>query len=233
VLLAVASLSYAVEWWEAEKQFWNFGDNDDEQDEVLLFIMKPADDHIPPPAPTPQLAPEGSSLTPILSYKSNQRKRPRDEVRSLIIPQPEPSKAAPSKTLDTAEFPRVLVTERLRLQAETAQNRNVVIKLSLWVVVVGYVHRFILSLISLTVPSTDLDELLGTRIFRFLAPKMHRRFRLQRRRCGRTALTLEVRFYLQIEPYDERKDPNSALYQLMHYPFIPAPALKPIHVLPS
>ena len=44
VLLAVASLSRVVEWWEAEKQFWNFDDDDEgddgeevEGDELLRF----------------------------------------------------------------------------------------------------------------------------------------------------------------------------------------------------
>jgi len=151
VLLAVASLSRVVEWWEAEKQFWNFDDNDDEQDEALLFVMKPADDHISPPAPTPRVAPEEDPRLR-LSRPASQGKRPRDEAQSLSVPPPEPTKAASSKTLDTAESARVLATERLRLQAETAQNRNIVMELSLdgdhitwlnyaWVVVVGYVHR--------------------------------------------------------------------------------------------
>ncbi len=160
VLLAVASLSRVVEWWEAEKQFWNFDDNDDEQDEALLFVMKPADDHISPPAPTPRLAPEEDPRLR-LSRPASQGKRPRDEVQSLTVPQPEPSRAAPSKTLDTAESARVLATERLRLQAETAQNRNIVMELSLdgdhiiwlnyaWVAVVGYVHSLPHSVSELT-----------------------------------------------------------------------------------
>jgi serine/threonine-protein kinase RIM15 len=150
VLLAVASLSRVVEWWEAEKQFWNFDDNDDEQEEALLFVMKPADDHIPPPVPTPRLAPEEDPRLR-LSRPASQGKRPRDEIQSLSVAPLEP-KAAPSKTLDTAESARVLATERLRLQAETAQNRNIVMELSLdgdhiiwlnyaWLVVVGYVNR--------------------------------------------------------------------------------------------
>ena len=90
--------------------------------------MKPADDHIPPPVSTPRLAP-----------KEDPRLRPSRPASS-------------SKTLDTAESARVLATERLRLQAETAQNRNIVMELSLdgdhiiwlnyaWLVVVGYVNR--------------------------------------------------------------------------------------------
>jgi serine/threonine-protein kinase RIM15 len=149
VLLAVASLSRVVEWWEAEKQFWNFDDNDDEQDEALLFVMKPVDDYVPPPAPTPRFLPEEDPRLR-LSRPASQGKRPRDEIQLSSLPPPEPSRNSSSKTLDTAESARVLATERLRLQAETAQHRNIVMELNLdgdhvmwanyaWGVVVGYV----------------------------------------------------------------------------------------------
>jgi hypothetical protein len=81
-----------------------------------------------------------------------------------------------------------------------------------------YIVFLILSLSSLTVP----DELLGTRISRFLTPRDVPVFQAATQTSGRTILTLEVQFYLRIEPYDEREDTNSALYQLMHYPYIPA-----------
>ena len=149
VLLAVASLSRVVEWWEAEKQFWNFDDNDDEQDEALLFVMKPADEQLP--APTPRLSVEEENKLR-LSRPTSQGKKSRDDVGrdhlTAVVPPPEPSRTA-SKTLDTAESARVLATERLRLQAETAQNRNIVLELNLdgdhlmwvnyaWNIVVGY-----------------------------------------------------------------------------------------------
>ncbi|KAH9062802.1 hypothetical protein EDB87DRAFT_1681913 [Lactarius vividus] len=209
VLLAVASLSRVVEWWEAEKQFWNFDDNDDEQDEALLFVMKPADDHIPPPAPTPRLAPEEDPRLR-LSRPTSQGKRPRDETQSLSLAPLEPSKALP-KTLDTAESARVLATERLRLQAETAQNRNIVMELNLdgdhimwlnyaWEVVVG----------------TDPDELQRTRISRLLAPQDASVFQVATQTLREDdSHTVEVRFYLRVEPLDERDDPNNALYQSM------------------
>ena len=41
VLLAVASLSRVVEWFEAERQFWNFEDKDDEEAEPLQFVLRP------------------------------------------------------------------------------------------------------------------------------------------------------------------------------------------------
>ncbi|KAI0304205.1 hypothetical protein BC826DRAFT_982051 [Russula brevipes] len=210
VLLAVASLSRVVEWWEAEKQFWNFDDNDDEQEEALLFVMKPADDHVPPPAPTPRLAPEEDPRLR-LSRPTSQGKRPRDEAQSSLAP-PEPSRASSSsKTLDTAESARVLATERLRLQAETAQNRNIVMDLSL-----DGDHVIWLNYAWMVVVGTDPDELQGARISRLLAPQDASVFQSATQMLrDDDSHTVEVRFYLRIEPYDERDDSNGVLYQLM------------------
>ena len=43
LLLAVAGLSRVVEWWEAEKQFWNFEEDDDQEVEPMTFVVKPED----------------------------------------------------------------------------------------------------------------------------------------------------------------------------------------------
>jgi serine/threonine-protein kinase RIM15 len=166
-LLAVASLSRVVEWWEAEKQFWNFNDNEDEQDEPLMFVTKPAEEPGSLPSDIADSDVDGFKLNP----EEDTRGRPptpptitrkfRDEPR---LPGPTPSKLAPpvvgpltltspSKIIQAAESARVLATERLRLQAETAQNQNIVMELSLdgdhfiwvnhaWLVVVGYASIF-------------------------------------------------------------------------------------------
>lgn len=39
ILLAVAGLSRVVEWWEAEKGFWNFNDDDEQDAEPIRFIL--------------------------------------------------------------------------------------------------------------------------------------------------------------------------------------------------
>lgn len=146
VLLAVASLSRVVEWWEAEKSFWNFDDNDDEQDEPLTFVMKPPEEPLVTPAPTPtyeglealngaslRLAPDDENKLR-LTRPASQGRRSRDEVTknlSTTMPkQPEeaPPPIGPHKSMESA---RVLATERLRLQAETAQSQNIVMELSL------------------------------------------------------------------------------------------------------
>ena len=160
VLLAVASLSRVVEWWEAEKQFWNFDDNEEEQDEPLTFVTKPAE------APLPSSSMyhvdsdvEGFRLndddeqrvrieTPPTITRKSRDEHPKDVARAGPPASATPSRVTPSKVVETAESARVLATERLRLQAETAQNQNIVLELSLdgdhfiwvnhaWRVVVG------------------------------------------------------------------------------------------------
>lgn len=168
VLLAVASLSRVVEWWEAEKQFWNFGDDDDEeQAEPFTFLLKPADETAP--TPTTLFGQDADNIR-YLSLNSDDENRqrlsrntsltghPRDELRrtSTTVPK-ETDTTSPDKRPDTNESARILATERLRLQAEQAQSQNIVIELSLdgdqllwlnyaWAMVVGYVimhHRSI------------------------------------------------------------------------------------------
>lgn len=166
VLLAIASLSRVVEWWEAEKQFWNFDDNDDEQEEPLTFVMKPAEEEIPATAPTPAARPDQDNalhLSPDdenrlrMSRTTSQNRRSRDESTkdiSASVPhkEPEHAKAPTSKFDGPNESARVLATERLRLQAETAQSQNIVMELSLdgdhfiwinyaWRGVTGFVFR--------------------------------------------------------------------------------------------
>jgi len=167
VLLAVASLSRVVEWWEAEKQFWNFDENEEEQDEPLLFVTKPVEDSGPLQDSSLHHAEsdlEGFRLnedddnkvrvpTPPTVVRKPREEYPRDLGKPRLAP-PElterPTPASTAKTIEVAESARVLATERLRLQAETAQNQNIVVELSLdgdhfiwvnhaWRVVVGYV----------------------------------------------------------------------------------------------
>ncbi|KDQ29312.1 Serine/threonine protein kinase RIM15 [Pleurotus ostreatus PC15] len=223
VLLAVASLSRVVEWWEAEKQFWNFDDNDDEQDEPLMFVTKPADE--PPPSVTSSIRHAEPTERTFLDVDDENRSRSsrpgshgrksRDEhTKDLYVPNPtheaEPNAHSPQKPVDNAESARVLATERLRLQAETAQNQNIVLELSLdgdhfiWV---NYAWRGVVG--------TDPEDLAGTRISHLLAPGDETVFREATQRLqDDDSRTVEVRFNLRIEPSDNR-DSSSALYQLM------------------
>ncbi|VDB90147.1 unnamed protein product [Peniophora sp. CBMAI 1063] len=207
VLLAVASLSRVVEWWTAEKHFWNFDDDDDEEtDESLLFVMKPE-----------QPSPEAKETLPLpqdvhrMSRVSSQGKRSRDGNTH-----PEPSRASSMKTVekaDTAESAGVLATERLRLQAENAQNRNIVLELELdgdrviwinyaWFVVVG----------------TDPERMQGRLISTMLAEEDTTVFREATQRLQEDdSHTVEVRFHLRVEPEgtDSPRTPSTPLFQPM------------------
>ena len=153
VLLSIASLSRVVEWWEAERQFWNFDEKkEEEQDEPLIFVMKPAYETTggrqgePPSAgvkdPYKLTADEDSKLRIIRPPSLGKRQRneaPKELATSSTATTPQrpgptdkgDGSGTPSKFVDTTESARVLATERLRLQAEKAQNQNMVMELSL------------------------------------------------------------------------------------------------------
>lgn len=161
VLLAVASLSRVVEWWEAEKSFWNFDDDEDEdeQSEPFAFLLRPAAEEAPPSTSKDRdadvkhlsLSPETDSRVR-LARGTSQIGQAREESRkvSSIIEKDQLEGHRPGLPRHPAgtESSRVLAAERLRLQAEQAQNQNIVIELSLdgdhfvwinyaWAVVVG------------------------------------------------------------------------------------------------
>jgi serine/threonine-protein kinase RIM15 len=171
ILLAIASLSRVLEWWEAEKSFWNFDENGNEEDEPLQFVTKFVDEEDRPTTPPPEsvavtpggeAAPAEGNVLGLtgeeqgrlrLSRPPSHGKRSRDEVKDLAMTMAnkEEEISRSSKAIDTAESARVLATERLRLQAEIAQSRNIVVELALdgeqfvwvnyaWDNVVGYVH---------------------------------------------------------------------------------------------
>lgn len=218
VLLAVASLSRVVEWWEAEKQFWNFDDNEDEQDEPLMFVLKPPDEHPPAPTPTARSRQEELRLTADdesrlrLSRPTSQGRRSRDDApKDLSFSSVSPEQPA-RKAVEHNESARVLATERLRLQAETAQNQNIVMELSLdgdhfiWV---NYAWRVVVG--------TEPSELAGTRISRLLAPANCSVFRDATYQLQQDdSHTVEVRFELQVEPEgDHDTSTSGVLYQQM------------------
>lgn len=159
VLLAVASLSRVVEWWEAEKQFWNFDDEDEEESaEPFTFLLKPNEEVAPTPRTLPEGDPEGERRV-VLSADDEARLRLTRNSSQTTHIREETHKAHPTEndmeTADTlrkgpdlSESARVLATERLRLQAEQAQSQNIVLELNLdgdhliwvnhaWEVVVG------------------------------------------------------------------------------------------------
>jgi len=228
VLLAVASLSRVVEWWEAEKQFWNFDDNENELDEPLTFVMKPADE-FPAPAPTPTRKTEASDLEDFrlnpeddnklrLHRPNSHNRRSRDENPKTLSAstahslERHESSPRPSKSHDNTESARVLATERLRLQAETAQNQNIVLELSL-----DGEHLIWINYAWNVVVGSEPEDLFGSRVSHFLHPADAHVFDTATQRLLEDdSHTVEARFRLRVEPEGDREPPpGQALFQQM------------------
>ncbi|KAL0577064.1 rim15, signal transduction response regulator [Marasmius crinis-equi] len=228
VLLAVASLSRVVEWWEAEKQFWNFDDNEDELDEPLTFVTKPAEEEQQTetsPLMHQQGSPglEGFRLNPEEENKHRLHRPPshgrrsRDEHPKTLTNLAEAREALSRASTKIQEHPnadsaRVLATERLRLQAETAQNQNIVLELSLdgdHLIWINYAWRVVVG--------TDPDELFGTRVSLQLHPADAHVFGTATQRLlDDDSHTVEARFRLRVEPENDRDyNQTRPLYQQM------------------
>ncbi|KIY67931.1 hypothetical protein CYLTODRAFT_490178 [Cylindrobasidium torrendii FP15055 ss-10] len=208
VLLAIAGLSRVLEWWEAEKQFWNFDDND-EMDEPLTFVMKPPDDSVPP-APTPTRR-QASDMDDFrlddlrMTRTTSQQRRTRDEP----APRSPPKETKPPENTESA---RVLATERLRLQAETAQSQNIVLELDLdgdRIVWVNYAWS--------NVVGTESEELFGRRIAELIHPVDCHVFQIATQQLLEDdSHTVEAQFRLCLERTDDREAPSGqSLYQSM------------------
>lgn len=146
LLLSVAGLSRVVEWWEAEKQFWNFDDEDESADNTpgeeekglpLTFVLKPSSDH------------DFGSYSSAASDQATegQTSKNRDSVdqsevaqqktlglimmdQSTVNDQPPAEPQNESATQPTEDKLRQ-EAEKLREEVERAQNMNIVLELSL------------------------------------------------------------------------------------------------------
>lgn len=159
ILLALASLTRVVEWWEAENKFWNFTEESDfaeakdGEEEPLLFVMKPESDendiskpispftldHQPPKEQDPKaLMVRDEYRTRFSPSKpsSLSGRRSRDEPTREPTPfqQQEPlvSFSAPQFTPSTlqSEAPRVQTAETLREAADFARYTTIVLELA-------------------------------------------------------------------------------------------------------
>jgi hypothetical protein len=122
LLLAVAGLSRVIEWWEAEKGFWNFNDEDEADIEPLMFVSKRVVD-----------ADEDAgnkSVTSTRSRTQSTASHPRQSVHSPVYPTPlgvdlgdrfrppSPTSGADTSKGPAGPQPGVLPDESPRLGAE-------------------------------------------------------------------------------------------------------------------
>jgi serine/threonine-protein kinase RIM15 len=129
ILMAVASLGRVLDWWQAEKGFWNF--EDDDANEPLSYVLRPAKE-------TPHFDLEPGSARPLSSAA----------VSPIALPAQDPGLHDPSMSTATItlpplddhiptppEEPAVSQTTQaiqdLRTLAEQVKSINIVMELSL------------------------------------------------------------------------------------------------------
>jgi serine/threonine-protein kinase RIM15 len=178
ILMAVANLSRVLEWWEAEKGFWNF-DNEDEN-EPIVFIMKPPnvkeesrfDQDFKaalerPPRPLSLSVPEPTSAV------------------SLEVPSPDSAGQYTGKTAQApkSETPKAQDASDLRSLAEHAKSVNIVMELSLQGEEIQYINdaimevtgcvsisQFLFQILRSLCGSRDPEDVLFKPINEILAP---------------------------------------------------------------
>ncbi|KAF8759872.1 PAS domain [Rhizoctonia solani] len=155
LLLAVAGLSRVVEWWEAEKQFWNFDDDDESEMEPMVFVMKPSSQPASANLSSARELPEVRSPLSRTSSSGTKNGTPLDtagalsgevtseglsENSTLLAPEVRPNSTEPEQT-ESAQIQAqteaenaqetVQETETLRIRAEEAQIMTIVLELAL------------------------------------------------------------------------------------------------------
>lgn len=145
ILMAVANLKRVLDWWEAEKGFWNFDEED--ENEPLLFVMKPhreesrfddqfkaalANDRFSPLANTARTMNEPHSAVSLETLSPNNLSG-EYTARTAVGP--------------VAGTPKPQATEDLRFLAEYAKSVNIVMELSLQGEEILYVNDAIMEVI--------------------------------------------------------------------------------------
>jgi len=145
LLLAVAGLSRVVEWWEAEKGFWNFAPEGNEDVEPLHFVIKDSRKVTSPAAATTVSSPPAKGGFPSSASSGlglglggaagTKMAAPQFSSIGIRLDSAEPLALQLQHDGErTAMLPKLEVpdtTEDLRTQVEQAKNVNMVLELSL------------------------------------------------------------------------------------------------------
>lgn len=146
ILMAVARLARVLEWWEAEKGFWNF---DEDADEPLSFLLRPTRD-----IPQFELEPGRSELDQSQAHFAPSADAVQDLSQSattITLPHSQSAQSPVTSPTDAKEEPELDDTtqaiEDLRILAEEARNVNIVMELSLQGEEIIYVNDAIYEVI--------------------------------------------------------------------------------------
>ncbi|GJJ07316.1 hypothetical protein Clacol_001517 [Clathrus columnatus] len=220
ILLALASLTRVVEWWEAENKFWNFsedgdsGEAKDGEDEPFVFVLKSESE-------------ENDALKPSLpftaGYQSPKEQDPkalvvRDEYRTRFSPSKPSSLSGrrsrdeqkgehtpPSKQeslVQLIEPPRIQTAETLREAADFARYTTIVLELAAdgdHVMSVNPAWRIVVG--------SEPDDLLRNGLSQFLHPEDWNTFKEACRDLQTDkGNTKEIRFKLLVEPDEDEEE---------------------------
>ena len=153
ILMAIANLKRVLDWWEAEKGFWNFDEED--ENEPLLFVMKPNRE-------------ESRFEEQFKAAINDARSRPLtdtvpvpEEPLSAVTLSPENfsgEHAGRSAVGPVAGAPRSRGVDDLRFLAEQAKSVNIVMELSLQGEEILYVNDAIMEVIGSVIPVFPLSD---------------------------------------------------------------------------
>ena len=167
VLLAVASLSRVVEWFEAERQFWNFEDKDDEEVEPLQFVLRPeyeeenGTEKLLSPTATKFEEDNPLRLTrpEIVERRSRDERVPQKDLRGpalglsqQLLQQQQRKEECVEPSQVVAETKRAQDAEDLRLMADKAKTSNILMELNLDGEHFLYINRTWFDVIGSVVP---------------------------------------------------------------------------------
>lgn len=150
ILLSVAGLSRVLEWWDAEKGFWDFGPEDDVDSEEIRFVARGEDDDaregepsssaieafaLPPPRHAVSRSPRPKEVP--LVPKDDVAEPPSPGRASTVSSKPSEERPAPlDQTFKTA----IDLARTETVLAEVALEDAVILYLnSGWTKVTGYV----------------------------------------------------------------------------------------------
>jgi serine/threonine-protein kinase RIM15 len=139
VLMAVANLSRVLDWWEAEKGFWNF--DEDDENEPLVFVLRPKEES----KFEQEFKAHNDRSSPVLHVLP-----PDVPIGGLSLDIPSPTSSgglATGRTVipTSAETPKAQAVEDLRFLAEHAKMVNIVMELSLKEEQILYVNEAIME----------------------------------------------------------------------------------------
>jgi serine/threonine-protein kinase RIM15 len=159
ILMAIAGLRRVLDWWEAEKGFWAFDDED--ENEPLLFVLKPKEESKFDQEFKAHYDRSISPIRPILA-------RPASTQDTLDVPSGDVDNAlSTGRTAhpDSVDTPVAKGVDDLKFLAEHAKMVNIVMELGLQGEEIQYVNDAIME-----VTGQDPDGVLGLAINELLAP---------------------------------------------------------------